>query len=200
MSHLVLLLLAYFGSLLVNLAHAYSIGDIPFDLSTIDTNQQAIVEFVGTQNNIVAQITFSGFSGSATQKPTTLVNVVVVSGLTDPTVKYPYHIHQKPVPSDGNCTGTGPHFDPKFANHGDGTYVCKPADLANCEEGDLSGKWGPLIGAKNGLVTPQLYFDEYLNWKGETTSFLHRSIVIHNQQGTRIACANITHLGSPIKD
>jgi hypothetical protein len=52
-----------------------------------------------------------------------------------------YHIHEKAVPSDGNCTGTGAHLDPKAVTEAQqcGALVAAGKE---CQVGDLSGKQG----------------------------------------------------------
>jgi hypothetical protein len=50
-----------------------------------------------------------------------------------------FHIHEYPVPSDGNCTGTGGHLDP---THRGEAPPCDLRDPASCQVGDLSGKFG----------------------------------------------------------
>ena len=50
-----------------------------------------------------------------------------------------YHIHEKPVPADGNCTGTGAHLDPYKRGE---VPPCDPTDKSSCQTGDLSGKEG----------------------------------------------------------
>jgi hypothetical protein len=52
-----------------------------------------------------------------------------------------YHIHEKPVPSDGNCTGTGAHLDPYKRGEAPPCDATKPE---TCQTGDLSGKYGNL--------------------------------------------------------
>jgi hypothetical protein len=50
-----------------------------------------------------------------------------------------YHIHDQPVPADGNCTGTKAHLDPYIRGQ---KIPCDPKDPASCEVGDLAGKHG----------------------------------------------------------
>jgi hypothetical protein len=50
-----------------------------------------------------------------------------------------YHIHEKPVPADGNCTGTGAHLDPYKRGE---VPICDAAKPESCQTGDLSGKFG----------------------------------------------------------
>ena len=52
-----------------------------------------------------------------------------------------YHIHEKPVPADGNCTGTGAHLDPYKRGE---TPPCDASKPETCQTGDLSGKHGNL--------------------------------------------------------
>lgn len=52
-----------------------------------------------------------------------------------------YHIHDQPVPPDGNCTGTLAHLDP----FGRGEMPpCDGTSPATCQVGDLAGKHGML--------------------------------------------------------
>ncbi|KAI8055317.1 superoxide dismutase [Syncephalis plumigaleata] len=108
-------------------------------------------------------------------------NYVLFNGLINPGLKvnvsYPYHIHQLPVPADGNCDGTGDHLDPY--NH-------------QCEMGDLSGKFGPIVGWDNPRMSayPFLHNDTTLTMTGEN-SIVNRSVVIHDPSGARIACGTI---------
>ena len=50
-----------------------------------------------------------------------------------------YHIHELPVPADGNCTGTGPHLDPTIRLE---QPACLAAQPQTCQVGDLAGKHG----------------------------------------------------------
>jgi Cu/Zn superoxide dismutase len=54
-----------------------------------------------------------------------------------------YHIHEKPVPADGNCTGTGAHLDPYKRGE---TPPCDASKKESCQVGDLSGKYGNITG------------------------------------------------------
>lgn len=56
--------------------------------------------------------------------------------LTRPTE---YHVHDQPVPADGNCTGTKAHLDPYLRGQ---LIPCDKSDPASCQVGDLSGKHG----------------------------------------------------------
>lgn len=50
-----------------------------------------------------------------------------------------YHIHEKPVPANGNCTGTGAHLDPYKRGE---VPACDASKPETCQTGDLSGKYG----------------------------------------------------------
>ena len=54
-----------------------------------------------------------------------------------------YHIHVNPVPANGSCAATGGHLDPY--QRGD-TPACNDTAPATCQVGDLSGKYGIIIG------------------------------------------------------
>ncbi|KAJ1992207.1 Superoxide dismutase [Dimargaris cristalligena] len=103
---------------------------------------------------------------------------------------FSYHIHQSPVGADGGCTATGGHFDP-YAVPKTPVYTCNPAQArATCEVGDLSGKHGKLNPLPaNGPVSGS-YHDVDVELTG-ANAIVGRSVVVHNAQGDRIACANI---------
>jgi hypothetical protein len=102
-----------------------------------------------------------------------------------------YHIHVDPVPSDGNCSATLGHLDPY--ERGD-TPACNASEPEICQAGDLSGKHGkmsPLPGSSWQLS----YFDMYLSTEpGDDAFFGNRSIVVHSNNKTRLACANFNLL------
>ncbi|RKP23796.1 superoxide dismutase, partial [Syncephalis pseudoplumigaleata] len=103
-------------------------------------------------------------------------------------VRYAYHIHNLPVPQDGSCDGTGDHLDP----YGRKGSNCTFATLDQCEMGDLSGKFGTILGMRrNGMTAyPFLFEDTTLRMTGEN-SIVNRSVVIHDPSGARIACGTI---------
>jgi hypothetical protein len=138
---------------------------------------------------------------------------VALSGFEGETGPFGYHIHDQPVPADGNCTGTKAHLDP----YGRGQDpVCDSSDLASCEVGDLSGKHGKIPAPSYGKSSrsPRIsyriislhmnlgvenftaaYNDLYASTKPGIGAFLgNRSIVIHRGDAakSRLACVNIT--------
>ncbi|KAJ2849258.1 hypothetical protein IWW36_002751 [Coemansia brasiliensis] len=115
---------------------------------------------------------------------------ISVSGLEEG-ASYPFHIHTDIVPSDGNCTATGGHLDPHGIKKATGdSYKCSANDvLKTCELGDLSGQLGPIVGGSDGSFVGNFNVST-LAFGGENT-ILDHSIVIHDSEGKRIACANI---------
>lgn len=97
-----------------------------------------------------------------------------------------YHIHQKPVPTDGNCTGTAAHLNPYNGSETNSLAADK-------EVGDLSGKHGTI----NGTSIDATYIDKYISLnKDDPAYFGNLSVVVHLHNTTRIACANITEVKS----
>lgn len=95
-----------------------------------------------------------------------------------------YHIHAAPVPEDGNCTAALKHLDP--ANRGE-KPPCSGADPASCQVGDLSGKYGNITDTEFNAS----YGDLFLSTDLESPAFFgDKSVVIHTNNATRIACAN----------
>ncbi|KAJ2401764.1 hypothetical protein GGI23_001177 [Coemansia sp. RSA 2559] len=144
----------------------------------------------GTVDWAEADATGASASGDFIFRPDSdggLYIYVSATGLTKG-AQYPFHIHTNFVPTDGNCTGTGGHFNPnKIA----ATVKCDPSNVkGTCELGDLAGVFGNITGDANGKFDGK--FDAtFLSFTG-SDSILDRSIVIHNAAGARIACGNIT--------
>ena len=117
--------------------------------------------------------------------------------LTD-SLEYSYHIHEKPVPSDGNCNSTGAHFD-KY-NVGD-DHVCDKKEPETCQLGDLSGKHGAITFAKetSNNSRADAYQDEYLSTTINNTAFFGAlSIVVHRKKDKfRLACGNFALFQMP---
>ncbi|KAL8969074.1 MAG: hypothetical protein Q9183_002167 [Haloplaca sp. 2 TL-2023] len=144
-------------------------------------------------------------SGSSSADGQGVVFTIDLSGFPDASLgPFSYHIHDQPVPADGNCTATRAHLDPQKRGP---MPPCDRTQLQTCEVGDLSGKYGTidLEGKQlgNNFHPEELrstetntfktsYTDLYLStMEGETESFFgNRSIVFHQSNSTRIACAN----------
>ncbi|MCJ1314132.1 hypothetical protein MMC25_007812 [Agyrium rufum] len=97
-----------------------------------------------------------------------------------------YHIHQYPVPSDGNCTGTGAHLDPTVRGE---APPCDPSQPEECQVGDLAGKYGNITGSP----FQKAYLDLYTSTSPSSPSFFgNLSVVIHTTNKTRLTCANFS--------
>ncbi|KAI8052272.1 superoxide dismutase [Syncephalis plumigaleata] len=118
------------------------------------------------------------------------INGFIQSGLCSPG-NYTYHIHENRIPEGGNCQDAGKHFDPLPTS-------TNSADGKHRELGDLSGKFGTILvrDTENKPIPPFKYVDPSLNLTG-TNNIVGRSVVIHNPDGTRLACANINLIDTP---
>ena len=104
-----------------------------------------------------------------------------------------YHIHQKPVPANGDCAGTGAHLDPYYRTE---SPPCNPKSPATCQLGDLSGKHGAITASESSSSFQKLYTDNFLSSQPGALSFFgNRSLVVHNAKGVRINCGNFTNVG-----
>lgn len=104
-----------------------------------------------------------------------------------------YHIHDQPVPSDGNCNETLMHLDPFQRGE---TPACDAALPATCQVGDLSGKHGSVNATPAGTFTAT-FTDDFASTRPGLGAFLgNRSIVLHFANTTRITCANFEAVGS----
>ena len=124
-----------------------------------------------------------------------LSHIILFVGLSniDGSNSFPWHIHQYPFPHDGTLNPCGPaivggHYDPLGAfDNPNYAKDCNPHTPANCEIGDISGKFGNLPSSP--VITQQLS-DKFLSLFG-VYSIIGRSIVIHFQNTSRFVCANI---------
>ncbi|PIA19437.1 Cu,Zn superoxide dismutase-like protein [Coemansia reversa NRRL 1564] len=109
----------------------------------------------------------------------------------DKGAEYPFHVHVDPVPKDGNCTATGGHLDPYGVKAAAGDkYKCSKTNiLKTCELGDLAGIFGNMVGDDKGNASGDFVATELAF--GTKNTILDHSIVIHNSDGDRVACANI---------
>lgn len=62
----------------------------------------------------------------------------------DPFLSTVYHIHDAPVPADGNCTGTLAHLDPTQRGE---QPPCDSTKPQTCQVGDLAGKHGKITSS-----------------------------------------------------
>ncbi|GAM90322.1 hypothetical protein ANO11243_083650 [Dothideomycetidae sp. 11243] len=101
-----------------------------------------------------------------------------------------YHIHDMPVPADGNCTETLGHFD--VTNVGE-YYPCIVGSPQNCQVGDLAGKHGAIMGT----TFTASYVEDYLSTDPSSSYFVGtKSITIHTSNTTRLTCANFMLMSS----
>ena len=101
-----------------------------------------------------------------------------------------YHIHEFPIPSDGNCTAAGGHLSPYGRPD---TPPCDTAVPETCQPGDLSGKHGAISDTATKQGFQKQYLDLYLSTDPNSVSFIgNRSVVVHANNGTRLNCANFT--------
>ncbi|PQE20044.1 superoxide dismutase protein [Rutstroemia sp. NJR-2017a BVV2] len=97
-----------------------------------------------------------------------------------------YHLHDQPVPADGNCTSTLGHLDPFIRGE---TPACNSSLPQTCQVGDLSGKHGKITSDP----FTASYADDFASTTPGLGSFFgNRSIVVHFGNKTRITCANFT--------
>ncbi|POW02155.1 hypothetical protein PSTT_11986 [Puccinia striiformis] len=117
---------------------------------------------------------------------TTLVNIKV-TGLKAGD-KYHYHIHNDPIDKSGNCDSAHGHFNPTNS----AVSKCPTTHRGQCETGDLSGKYGQLVGNASDPEVSTRYIDSALKLTSSKRGILQKSIVIHNSEMKRIACG--THV------
>ncbi|KAL2064845.1 hypothetical protein VTL71DRAFT_3985 [Oculimacula yallundae] len=101
-----------------------------------------------------------------------------------------YHLHDAPVPADGNCTKTLAHADPFIRGE---TPVCNPKLPQTCQTGDLSGKYGNIVSDPFEATFTDAYASTF---PGIGAFFGNRSFVIHYANKTRISCANFILLSA----
>ncbi|KAJ4414257.1 hypothetical protein N0V82_008039 [Gnomoniopsis sp. IMI 355080] len=105
-----------------------------------------------------------------------------------------YHIHDQPVPDDGNCTATLAHLDPYQRGE---TPACDPTIPETCQVGDLAGKHGKVEVANTGDTFTATYTDDFASTlEGIGAFFGNRSFVFHLANTTRVTCANF----KPVQD
>lgn len=103
---------------------------------------------------------------------------------------FPYHIHNLPVPPDGNCTGALGHLDP--TNRGE-LHMCDTAQPQTCQVGDLSGKHGKITTQGSFSAS---YVDKYPSTQpGGSSYFGGLAFVIHTSNTSRMTCANFEYVG-----
>ncbi|BDD59655.1 hypothetical protein MPDQ_001764 [Monascus purpureus] len=106
---------------------------------------------------------------------------------------YQYHIHEFPVPPDGNCYSTLGHLDPYRRGE---QPPCNPNLPETCQVGDLSGKHGVIfVGIGEPFETE--YTDLFLSTNPEDPAFIgNRSIVVHAPNSARLNCGNFVNINT----
>lgn len=99
-----------------------------------------------------------------------------------------YHIHDQPVPENGNCTGTLAHLDPYQRGE---SPACDPNLPETCQVGDLAGKHGKVELKDSSDTFTATYTDDFASTVDSIGAFFgNRSFVFHFGNTTRITCAN----------
>lgn len=139
-------------------------------------------------DNLTGSMIMGSIMGATPANGTGVIFTVNFTGLPSEAEYGPfvYHVHNMPVPADGNCTSTLGHLDP--TNRGE-YHPCEVAAPQSCQAGDLAGKHGNVTGAS----FQASYLDLYLSTTpGSPYFFGDKSVVVHSTNTTRLACANFT--------
>ncbi|KAL9585196.1 MAG: hypothetical protein Q9212_001661 [Teloschistes hypoglaucus] len=184
---------AIFATALTGFAFAHAAGPIVpgttgklGDAAIVTTNPPGITYTATLPNSTTSGI--RGFvAGTSNANGTGVVFNINLSGFPDASLgPFLYHVHDQPVPSNGNCTATLAHQDPYIRGE---MPPCDPTQPQTCQTGDLAGKHGNIT--TNPFQTT--FLDLYLSTvKGPASFFGNRSIVIHSSNTTRLTCANFT--------
>ncbi|CAD0094439.1 unnamed protein product [Aureobasidium mustum] len=152
--------------------------------ATVQKNNPAGVAYIASLNP-TSKSNISGTVLALTSSDNVGVNFqIALTGLPAEGGPFLYHIHDYPVPSDGNCTATGAHVDPFLRGE---APPCDASAPATCQVGDLSGKHGK----PTNMTFSATYVDQYVSTVAGDGAFMgNRSVVIHYANKTRIACAN----------
>ncbi|KAL2367741.1 cytosolic Cu/Zn superoxide dismutase [Blastomyces gilchristii SLH14081] len=103
---------------------------------------------------------------------------------------FPYHVHDQPVNSSGDCQSTLAHLDLTFRGE---QPPCDKKKPWTCQAGDFSGKYGDIMNLTNGTHYYTKFHDPYTSTRHGPGSFIgNRSIVVHYNNITRINCGNFS--------
>lgn len=155
-------------------------GNLPAATYTATLPSVAFDELTGT-------IPAGTIIGSSSQGASGVTFTINLSGLPAQAQYGPlmYHIHNLPVPADGNCTSTMGHFDVTDVGE---YYMCDTAMPQNCQTGDLAGKHGKIMTSPTFSTS---FVEPYLSTDPNSRYFFGgKSIVIHSSNTTRLTCAN----------
>lgn len=155
-------------------AAASALVSVSAGASPVKTNSPTNVRYVAHLKKY-GSVAFYSTNGSVTVD-------VDISNLPTSGGPFLYHVHQRVVPTNGNCTGTLAHFNPYNGSE----TATAPAEK---EDGDLSGKHGTI----HGTALRTTYIDPWLSLNPSDPAFFgNLSVVVHFANTTRIDCANIT--------
>ncbi|KAL8660345.1 MAG: hypothetical protein Q9202_006654 [Teloschistes flavicans] len=156
------------------------------DAAIVTTNPPGITYTATLPNSTTSDI--RGFvAGTSNANGTGVVFNINLSGFPDPSLgPFLYHIHDQPVPANGNCTATLAHQDPYIRGE---MPPCDPTQPGTCQTGDLAGKHGNITTNPFQTSFLELYLSTV---QGPASFFGNRSIVIHTSNTTRLTCANFT--------
>jgi Cu/Zn superoxide dismutase len=146
--------------------------------------------FFATLPNTEGSTLRGTITGTSSGNGTGVDWAVSLSGLPATGGPFMYHIHEKPVPANGNCTAAGAHQDPYKRGE---TPPCDPTQKANCQSGDLSGKYGTI----NGTAFSAAYHDLFTSTNPANAAYFgNLSVVVHLANKTRIGCANFVTIAT----
>ncbi|CAH6722557.1 cell surface Cu-only superoxide dismutase 5 [[Candida] jaroonii] len=163
---------------LSTLVSVFSVGSIAAiqPLANDSPQTQYVAIFDG---KLEGNVTFTGLNNGSIEVG------VDLDGFPSEGGPFMYHVHEAPVPSDGNCTGTKGHLNPYGGN-------IKSNNTDEKEIGDLSGRYGTLEG-----TTKISYVDQYLSLNPDSEAYIgNLSVVVHLADNVRYACANISKVDS----
>ncbi|KAL8859362.1 MAG: hypothetical protein Q9178_004040 [Gyalolechia marmorata] len=156
------------------------------DAEIVDDNVPGVTYTAFLPNRTTSNL--RGFVAGTSNANGTGVNFAIsVSGFPDESLgPFMYHIHDQPVPANGNCSATLAHLDPYIRGE---VPPCDPTHPETCQSGDLSGKHGNVSGDPFNTAYLDLYLSTH---QGPASFFGNRSIVFHTRNATRLNCANFT--------
>ncbi|KAL8781936.1 MAG: hypothetical protein Q9203_004091 [Teloschistes exilis] len=184
---------AIFATALTSLSFAHAAGPIVpgttgklGDAAIVTTNPAGTTYTATLPNSTTSDI--RGFvAGTSNANGTGVVFNINLSGFPDASLgPFLYHVHDQPVPSNGNCTATLAHQDPYIRGE---MPPCDPTQPETCQTGDLAGKHGNITTSPFQTTFLDLYLSTV---QGPASFFGNRSIVIHSSNTTRLTCANFT--------
>jgi Cu/Zn superoxide dismutase len=162
----------------------------PSTVAPVVNNNPIGASFFATLPNTEGSTLRGTITGSTSGNGTGVDWAISLSGLPTAGGPFLYHIHEKPIPANGNCTAAGAHQDPYKRGE---DPPCDPTQKANCQTGDLSGKYGKI----NGTAFAAAYHDLYTSTNPKDPAYFgNLSIVVHLANKTRIGCANFVTIAT----